>query len=270
MVDGNTALLAVIGMPVRHSLSPYIQTFFAQRSSQNCVCLAFEVTADTLPAFVGAARTLPIKGFNVTMPLKERIIPYLDDLDGTAKESGSVNTVVNRDGKLTGYTTDGLGAVRAIRTLTGEISGKNILILGTGGAAKSASLALHGAGAQVTALSRRDLLPELKGAAVRHWSELPALCADAHVIVNGTPLGMEGHEQFSGFSFLDHARRDTVVFDLVYLPRETQLLRQAKKRGLRTLDGLALLVSQAALSFRLFTGAGAEGEAEICGILRGE
>ena len=302
--------LAVIGSPVAHSKSPQIQNGFAQALGLAYEYSAIEVTRDTLAAFIERARGGEFAGFNVTMPLKEAIVPHLDEADGEA-----VNTVVFRDGRLLGSSTDGVGALRALRDRTGTIfsfllrgesadvavgaalaledsahgegsvrwgenaaSGdvlgreflgmnvpgtgvteggepqKNVLILGTGGAAKAAAAALSKAGASVTVLSRREDLPSVAGAEARAWAELEMLAAQADVIINATPLGMHGAVEFENFSWLDGAKREAVVFDFVYDPLETELLRAAKSRRLQTIGGLSLLVFQAAASFERFTG----------------
>jgi shikimate dehydrogenase len=201
------------------------------------VYLAFDVTPETLGDFVAAARTLGIIGFNVTMPLKEQIIPLLDELDPLAERCRAVNTVANRNGRLIGYNTDAEGFVPSLD----GFAPSNVLVLGHGGAAKAVSAALELAGAAVTAVSPRSE-PE----------RLPALAEATDLIVNATPLGMSGSEQFRNFGFLDNTR--AAVYDLVYHPRETDLLAAAARRNLRTFGGIELLRWQALLAFEKFTG----------------
>ncbi|MDR2501686.1 MAG: shikimate dehydrogenase [Oscillospiraceae bacterium] len=264
MISGSTRLLAVIGFPVEHSRSPFIHNQFAAQSGADFAYLAFGVTPRTLPDFIAAARTMNIAGFNVTMPLKEAVLPYLDALDETSRLCGSVNTVVNRDGRLFGATTDGAGLVKSLGAR--EIAGRRVLLLGTGGAARSIAPALYSAGAAVVALSRRDTAMELPGAEVKPWAELNALSGESDVIINCTPLGMRGAADFADFRFLDTFavnRPGGLLCDIVYNPVDTALMKSARSRGLDTLGGLALLVHQAAESWRMFTGAAAEGIEEM-------
>jgi shikimate dehydrogenase len=230
---------------------------------------AVEVTKDTLTEFVSRVKSGEFAGFNLTMPLKETIIPYLDAIDDVSRACGSVNTVVNRGGELVGYTTDGIGAVRTVFGVIGEenLHGASVLVLGVGGAAKSACYALSGAGANVISLSRREDLPTIHGATVRPWGELCSLAATADVLINCTPQGMAGRDEFADFAFLDALshqpslmshRSDGIVFDMVYSPLETRLIREAKSRGLRAVNGIPMLVHQAAASWELFTGARAD------------
>ncbi|MDR3209301.1 MAG: quinate/shikimate dehydrogenase, partial [Oscillospiraceae bacterium] len=152
MISGATRLLAVIGSPVSHSKSPLIHNAFAANGNSEYAYLAFDVTRGTLPDFLAAARALPIAGFNVTMPLKEAIVPYLDELDDFTRIIGAANTVVNRGGRLAGYNTDGDGVTAALNAHGVRLADAYVLVLGAGGAAKAACLALANAGARVTAL----------------------------------------------------------------------------------------------------------------------
>jgi shikimate dehydrogenase len=268
MISGTTRLLAVIGSPVGHSASPFIHNRFAESSGADFAYLAFEVTRRTLPDFLAAARTLNLAGFNLTMPLKEAVLPYLDALDDTSRSCGSVNTVVNRDGGLFGATTDGTGFVNSLAAR--EISGRRVLILGAGGTANSIAPALSGAGASVTALARGDAPREVCGAAARPWPELEKLAGESDIIINCTPLGMRGAEAFADFRFLDafaEGRPGGLVYDIVYDPVDTALLRNARSRGLETMGGISLLVHQAAESWRIFTGGESAGIEELIKIL---
>ncbi|MDR0906615.1 MAG: shikimate dehydrogenase [Oscillospiraceae bacterium] len=246
--------LAVIGSPVAHSKSPAIHTKFAADLGLDYTYEAVEVTAETLADFVSRAKAGEFAGFNVTMPLKEAIIPHLAAIDGAAKACGSVNTVVVRGGELHGYSTDGVGTVAALREQISDLRGKSALILGTGGAAKAAAFALNEAGCTVTALSRRAELPRIAGAVTRPWAELATLAASAYVIINATPQGMHGNVEFDDFNWLQQVKNETIVFDFVYNPIETTFLVTAKSHRLTTIGGLRLLLLQAAASFELFTG----------------
>ena len=236
--------LCVIGSPVSHSLSPAIHTEFLRQAGLEGTYTAEEVTEETLPAFVAAAKAGAWDGFNVTMPLKERILPLLDELG--AEVTTAVNTVVVRQGRVIGHNTDGAGFLQALPCSPAK---KKCLLLGAGGAARAVCDALLGAGAEVTVCSRKSIaLPRAK---VMPWTELNAAGYD--LLVNATPLGMAGSPDFPVFSFLNALPAHAVVFDLVYHPEETALLQRAKTLGLHTVSGLALLYAQAKLSFAYFT-----------------
>ena len=236
--------LCVIGSPVSHSLSPAIHTEFLRQAGLEGTYTAEEVTEETLPAFVAAAKAGAWDGFNVTMPLKERILPLLDELG--AEVTTAVNTVVVRQGRVIGHNTDGAGFLQALPCSPAK---KKCLLLGAGGAARAVCDALLGAGAEVTVCSRKRI--SLPGAKVMPWAELNAAGYD--LLVNATPLGMAGSPDFPDFSFLNALSAHAVVFDLVYHPEETTLLQRAKALGLNIVGGLALLYAQAKLSFAYFT-----------------
>lgn len=239
--------LCVIGDPVAHSLSPAIHGALLRQRGIAGSYEAVTVAPHALAAFVASARAGAYDGFNVTMPHKQAILPMLDAVEGDAAVMGAVNTVVVRHGRAVGYNTDGAGF---LRSLPFSVSGKRVLLLGSGGAASALCRALVGAGAAVTVCCRHPERAALWGASVQPWEALSST-ADGDLLVNATPLGMEGHPCFASFDFLD-AFRGT-VYDLVYQPRETALLAAARARGLPTIDGLALLHAQAELAFRLFT-----------------
>lgn len=255
-ITGETRLLALIGHPVSHSLSPQIHNRFAACLGLPYVYLAFDVVPDGLGRFIDAARLLGIAGFNVTMPLKESIIPYLDAVGDEAGLCGAVNTVVIKDGGLYGYNTDGEGFALSLERDGFGFLGKRALILGAGGAAKAVALALARKGMSVCMASRNpDGAARIGEAGYCHWDNIADEAVGRHLLVNATPLGMRGVDgNFSDLSFLDGLAPDAVVYDLIYSPRETALLRAALRKGLRAMNGISHLVCQAALSFELFTG----------------
>lgn len=237
--------LCVIGDPVAHSLSPAIHGALLRQRGIAGSYEAVTVAPEKLADFVASARAGAYDGFNVTMPHKQAILPLLDAVEGDAAVMGAVNTVVVRHGRAVGYNTDGAGF---LRSLPFSVSGKRVLLLGSGGAASALCRALLGAGAEVTVCCRHPERAANWGADVRPWEALSA--ADGDLLVNATPLGMEGHPSFESFAFLDVFRG--TVYDLVYQPRETALLAAARARGLPTIDGLALLHAQAERAFGLF------------------
>jgi shikimate dehydrogenase len=211
---------------------------------------AIDVTPDRLAEFVRNSRA-EFDGYNVTMPHKETIIPLLDALAVSAGECGAVNAVRNTGRKLEGHSTDGYGVLRSLKPVLGEITGKRVVIIGAGGAAKAAATALVKAGAKVTVVSRRKI--GLPGTDAVYFGQLNEACKEAEVIINATPLGMAGKEEFTDFEFLSGTA--AVVFEFIYKPRETQLLCEARVRGMETVEGISLLIWQAAEAFRIFTGA---------------
>jgi shikimate dehydrogenase len=248
MLSGNTRLLCVIGSPVAHSLSPFIQNTFIEAAGLDYVYLAFDVAERTLGAFTAAAKTLNIAGFNVTMPLKTGIVPYLTGFGEAAKGLGAVNTVVNRGGGLIGHNTDGGGFLRSLEYSGYDFARKNALILGGGGAARAISHALTARGMKVASATRK------RGEQGFQYAELAENAAGCDLLINATPLGMAGSGEFDDLRFVAALPEDAFVYDIVYHPRDTRLLQAAKNRGLNTAGGVSLLVFQAALAFEHFTG----------------
>lgn len=250
--------LGVIGDPIAHTLSPDIQGAIAQKLGIPCSYEAFHVPLEALPAFVEKARA-ELQGFNITIPHKKNILPYLSGLDPYAGSCGAVNTVRITHGQLYGYNTDGDG-LRAAMAVNGiHMEGEEILLLGAGGAALSICRKALDVGAKkVTVLCRTPA----KAAAFRGGRvEIGTLSPDfmgkcakaAGVIVNATPLGMDGIEgDFEDFSFLDDTK--AAVCDIVYKPAETTLVRESRRRGLKAMNGLGMLIYQAVYAFSIFSG----------------
>ncbi|MCL1917759.1 MAG: shikimate dehydrogenase [Peptococcaceae bacterium] len=297
-ITGETQVLCVIGDPVAHSLSPYIHNAFVSACGNSGVTknlgaaeclsaaerpgtagldyayLAFSIAQGGLADFVRAAKTLNMRGFNVTMPHKEAIVSYMDVVSEEARRCGAVNTVAIREGVLHGYNTDGEGFVRALSRMGFDLKGKTALILGRGGAAKTIALTLTEHGMHVSMAARSRTLPaavleaRVKGVL---WEEIGREACSCDVLVNATPLGMQGsggeQRDFEDFSFLGSLPGGALVVDLVYAPQRTQFLLQAEERGLRVMNGISHLVYQAALAFEIFTGAAPSDDC-IEGVLR--
>jgi shikimate dehydrogenase len=245
--------MAIIGSPVEHSLSPLIQNAFARRAGLDYAYMGFNVKPEGLGAFTAAARTLNMVGFNVTMPLKEKIAPFLDELDSSAC-GGAVNTVYARDGRLIGGNTDGAGFVLSMER-AGGLPG-TALILGAGGSARALAASLTAANVSVTVASRRTVRFDLPRTDYIAWDDFPARLPDCGLLINATPLGMHGADagDYTDLDFLDALPADACAYDLIYAPPVTALLAAAARRGLRTVNGLPHLVCQGALAFKLFTG----------------
>ncbi len=252
MINAKTRLYGLIGKPIEHSLSPAIHNALFKRYNINAVYLAFDV--DDLESAVKGIRGLKISGLNVTMPHKERILEFLDELSGEARAIGSVNTVVNRGGKLIGYNTDGIGALKALKRFT-EVEGKRILLLGAGGAGKAIAHTFSRL-ARVVVLNRTERKAKelekfgVKGEKLSKES-LEYYLSWADIVINATSLGMNEDKSPIPKGLL---RENLVVFDIIYSPLETRLLREARKVGCLTVDGLWMLIHQGAESFRLWTG----------------
>lgn len=259
----NTAKkLCVIGDPVTHSKSPLLHNTMCRLLGLDYLYLCQTVKPDGLADFLAGAKALDYAGFNATMPFKELLLPYLDELDPLAKKLGAVNTICIRDGKLYGYNTDCPGYVAALRQRGFDPAGKRAVLLGAGGAAKAVALGLSEAGALVSVLNRtldraQAVAALCPGQAVAlPWTAdtLTQVLPQADLLVNATSLGMAGQGQFDGFDFLRALSGTALVSDLIYHPAPTRLLQEATALGLETMDGYPLLIHQAILALEHFTG----------------
>lgn len=252
-VTGATRLAAVIGRPVRHSRSPAIHNAAYAATDLDWVFLALEVPAGQGADAVRAMPVLGIAGLSVTMPHKADAAIACDELTDDAAALAVVNTVVLRpDGTLLGDSTDGEGLLRSLADVGLDVAGRTVLVVGAGGAARAAVLALARAGAQVTVAARR---PEAAASAAQladgvSNATLDAVAAaDFEVVVNATPLGMTGETVP-----VEVPGAGQWAVDLVYHPPETPFLAEARARGARVVGGLGMLVHQAALGFEAMTG----------------
>jgi shikimate dehydrogenase len=231
-----------------------------EHESVNAVYLAFEI--DSIEKGVQAVRTLPIKGASVTIPFKTDVIQFLDAVDENARRIGAVNTIVNRDGVLYGYNTDGRGACSALACDSGKLGRKKVLVLGSGGASRAVAFSMLEHESLVTIASRMGPSQESLVNALREFSpetgslEISALtkeqCGEFDVIINTTPLGMKEEDPLpvpAEFITPKHT-----VFDIVYHPADTKLLMKARENGARTVNGIEMLVRQGTLQFELWTG----------------
>jgi len=257
-------IAGIIGSPVGHSLSPVFQQAALEACGLDAEYQRWETTAAVLPTRVAALRESRYLGANVTIPYKEQVIPLLDELGGQSARVGAVNTIVNRAGRLFGFNTDGPGFVAALNEqLAFQVSDADVLLIGAGGAARGIAFALAEAGARRIAIWNRTpsraerLASDVTGAGYRHVFPLEAAPAmpDYDLVVQTTSVGMEGGPDPRGLApGLDGARDSAVAVDIVYAPAQTPFLREAQRRGLRTLGGLPMLIHQGALAFELFTG----------------
>lgn len=257
---GTTRLAAVIGSPVRHSRSPMLVNAAFAAAGLDWAYVAFEVAPGDAAAAVGAMRTLGLGGLSVTMPHKHDVIAALDRVTPDAQALDAVNCIAWDGDELVGHNTDGAGLVASLRARQGlEVAGLRCAVLGAGGAARSVTRALGQAGAADVAVINRTVeraavAAELAGPAGRVGQ--PQDLGDADLIVNATSVGMGAADGDPGPIPLDPAvlHASQTVVDLVYVPVETPLLRAAAERGARPVDGIGMLVQQAALAVALWTG----------------
>ncbi|MXZ90930.1 MAG: shikimate dehydrogenase [Chloroflexi bacterium] len=261
----NTAL-GIIGYPIGHSISPRFQQAALDGLSINADYRAYEVHPDGVGDFVASLRGPGVLGINVTVPHKEAVMPFLDEIDDWAAEAGAVNTIVNRGGRLAGYNTDGYGFLRALRESGGlEPAGKRGLILGAGGSARGVVQALLRAGIAELVIANRTVaraqsLAELATERNVVAETIPLeggplgdAAAAADLIVNCTSLGMRhGPDESATPLGARQIPAAALVYDLVYNPMQTPLLRAAEQAGASTLGGISMLVYQGAASFEIW------------------
>lgn len=253
-------MAGVIGSPVGHSRSPAIVNAAFDAAGLDWTFVAFEVGAGGAAAAVSAMRALGLGGLSVTMPHKADVVAELDRLSPTARALGAVNCIAWDGSDLVGHSTDGAGLVRSLRLDEGiDVDGLRCVVLGAGGAARSVVLALAEAGAAEVAVVNRspgkaEVASALAGGVGRVADE--AAAAHADLVINATSVAMGTAEGDQGPTPLDpgRLRRGQAVVDLVYLPLRTPLLAAAKRCGARPVDGLGMLVHQAALAVELWTG----------------
>ena len=265
-IDGYTRLAAVVANPIKHSISPFIHNSAFEATNTNGVYLAWEVDATELAETVANIRRYQMYGINLSMPYKEQVIPYLDQLSEEACLIGAVNTVVNREGTLIGYNTDGKGFFKSLPSF--KISRKRLVLLGAGGAAKAilAQAILDGV-SQISVFVRsssmektRPYLEKIQNAtgfrvdlfALEDVQELQDSITQADLLVNATSVGMDGSSQPIPTSIV--LPEKLMVADVIYQPFETPFLKWARNQGNQSINGLGMLLYQAAEAFELWTG----------------
>ncbi|MFN0093391.1 MAG: shikimate dehydrogenase [Dehalococcoidia bacterium] len=253
----------IIGFPVAHSLSPVFQMAAFRECGLGVDYLKWETPADLLAARVLRLREPDCLGANVTIPHKEAVIPLLDELGGQSARVGAVNTVVNRQGRLFGFNTDGPGFVSALRNECGfDAGGKRCLLLGAGGASRGIAFALAEARAAGITITNRTVDRAARLAdAVASATGLEVMAGAAadvrqfDLVVNCTSVGMHGGPDPDGLAADPKGMGPgSLAVDIVYAPEETPFLRAAVAAGVRTLGGLPMLIYQGALAFELWTG----------------
>ena len=272
MITGTTGLTGLLGSPVSHSVSPLMHNDAFQKLGLDYVYLCFDVKEDALAAAVEGLKRCGMRGFNLTMPDKNRMAELADALSPAAQLIGAVNTVVNENGRLIGHNTDGVGFMRSVKENGCEVSGKTMTVLGAGGAATAicaqASLdgvqTLHIAARPASRFHERTLkLVDTINRTTACRADLidqndTALLTEAisgsTLLVNATSVGMAPHTEESVITDFSAFDESLVVADVIYNPRETYFLRLARERGLKTFNGMYMLLYQGAEAFRLWTG----------------
>jgi len=263
MSDNRAKIAGVVGDPVSHSLSPKLHGYWLKKYNINGDYVAFHVAANELPDFIKRLKVNKIEGVNLTLPHKEHAMELVDELDEAAKKIGAVNTVYfNEDGKLIGSNTDGYGFLKHLKMTAKNWSSANgsAVILGAGGASRAVISALLDDGVCEIRLCNRtlsraqNLAGEIadKRITVVAWQERENALSGAALLVNVTTLGMTGQPQLS--ISLENLPLEAIVYDIVYNPLETELLKNARGRGNSTVDGLGMLLHQAAPGFKAWFG----------------
>ncbi|WGM88955.1 MAG: shikimate dehydrogenase [Candidatus Bathyarchaeum tardum] len=263
-VSGKTKVCAIIGDPVEHSLSPVMHNAAFKELGLNLVYVAFTVTAKDLKDALLGVKSLGLNGLNVTMPHKNEVIKYLDELDVTAKSVGAVNTILNNQGKLRGYNTDGEGAIIALQENGVCPEKMKLVLLGAGGAAKAIAYQAAQNVNELVVLNRNSdkaknlvkLLPKNFGASVKSgplsFKVLKQELETADILINATCVGMHPDNEISPVPS-KLLRPDLNVMDIIYNPLETKLLKDAKTVGAKVISGLEMLIYQGSVAFHIWT-----------------
>ena len=270
-ITGHTRLGGLLGSPVAHSISPMMHNDSFRHLGLDCVYLCFDVAPARLPGVVSALRDMNVYGFNLTMPDKEAVIPCLDQLSLEAELIGAVNTVKNEDGILTGYNTDGTGYMQAVRYAGYDVIGKEMTLLGAGGAASAIAVqaAIDGV-SHLHLVSRRGhswakaeaLVEKINSRTSCHAdltdladsTTLRSLLERSTLLTNATSAGMAPHTDLTPLSDSSLLHPDLVVSDIIYNPRQTRLLTEAKQAGCAVFNGMYMLLYQGAAAFQIWTG----------------
>ncbi|MEH7093797.1 shikimate dehydrogenase [Neobacillus vireti] len=255
-------LFGVLGNPIGHTMSPAMHNDLFSLYNMDAIYLPFQVMDEDLHDAVNGLRALGAVGFNVTIPHKSKIIPFLDEVDELAASIGAVNTVVNQDGKLIGYNTDGLGFLKGLNGIVSKVKGKRILVIGAGGAARAIYFTLAKENPIQIDIANRtienavDLIAECPypiSSRAFTIEEAGKHVGDYDMFIQTTMIGMSPKITEQPLS-LQNLRKQTVVCDIIYNPLETRFLHEASERGATVQNGIDMFVYQGALAFEKWTG----------------
>ncbi|MDO8715705.1 MAG: shikimate dehydrogenase [Dehalococcoidales bacterium] len=267
IISGKTKVCGLIGDPVEHSMSPVMHNAAFRELGLDYVYLPFRVKKEEVGKAIDGIRVLNFRGLNVTIPHKVAVMPLLDVIDPLAEKIGAVNTIVNNEGKLTGYNTDAGGFLRALLAKGIEPDGKSVAVIGAGGAARAITFILADKKARLVIFNRTEELEWAKDLAGRitqtfgqkvealelNRENLVKVLNKADILVNATSVGMSPNTGVSPVE-ADLLRPGLAVYDIVYNPTKTRLLREAEAVDAKTIGGLDMLVGQGALAFEMWTG----------------
>lgn len=267
-VSGSTKIVGIIGCPVAHSISPQMHNAAFKHLGLNWEYVPFEVKPEDLKKALDGLRAEGVLGFNVTIPHKEGVIPLLDEVTKLPRIIGAVNTVKNENNKLVGYNTDGAGFLESLKLDAGvDPKGKKAVLLGAGGAAKAVAVML--AEAEVDSIIVTDIDAKKANDLVNYVGslfdvemkaftagsrEVSKAISNTDILINATPVGMHPKENESPIEESSELKAKSSVFDLIYNPPETKLMKIAEKQGVKAFNGLGMLVRQGALAFTIWTG----------------
>lgn len=271
MISGHTRLAALFAKPARHSISPAMHNLSFAEEKIDAIYLAFDVEPENLATSIESIRTLDLLGVNLSMPHKMAAVPLVDELSPAASLIGAVNTIVHQNGHLIGHNTDGIGFMRALAAIEVSIIGETITVIGAGGAATAiiSQAALDGV-KKIQVFNRKDdfypvIEVKLQEIAQQTGCQislqdlddqlaLANALAQSQLLVNATGVGMKPNENQSPLKDNSLLRETLAVYDVIYNPRETKLLQDAKAVGAKTANGLSMLLYQGAAAFELWTG----------------
>jgi shikimate dehydrogenase len=253
MISSNTSLYCVIGNPIKHSKSPLIHNYIFRKLNIDAVYLAFEIK--DLKAFFTFVRDTNVKGISITIPHKVESIKYIDEVEPIIEKIKAINTVKNKNGKLIGYNTDIVGVIKAFETNgTKSLKGKTSLILGSGGVARAVIWALVEMGTESITIAGRtpekleelknEVIPQFKNIETISLSKVSEIIKNTDVIANCTPVGMTPNTEESPID-TNLINENHIVFDTVYTPKETKLIKDSKQVGAKTILGIDMFIFQA-------------------------
>ena len=265
----NTELIGLIGHPIKHSYSPFLQNYALKLMELDSIYLAFDVPPENLKNALNSVLALGLKGLNVTLPHKEKIIKYLDELSEEASIIGAVNTVVNDHGKLFGYNTDANGILETLLPFKDKITGTKVSLIGAGGSARAViyTLLRYFKPEEINIINRTqqraDTLINYFSLKMRydsfHSFELfppdnVEILSNSGLVINSTAIGMVPDAEDTITDIPESFNEEQIVFDLIYNPSKTKFLQLAEEQGASVVGGMTMLISQAAKSFQLWTG----------------
>lgn len=265
----DTQIIGIIGHPIKHSYSPFIHNVAIELKKIDYVYLPFDIPSSNLRSALKGMTALGIRGLNVTIPHKEAAIQYMNNLSEEVTMIGSINTIVNDQGKLIGHNTDAYGIFETLLPFKDDILGNQVCVIGAGGSARTViyTLIRHFKPKKLFIINRNERRAEnlkdfftekMKFSSIKTKELIPPaafeVMKDSKLIIHATPVGMNPNENDSITTSSDVFSKGQIVFDLVYNPQNTLLLKTAIRAGAKTLNGLNMLVNQAAKSFELWTG----------------